>query len=115
VVSGQEFPVAALAELVDPTPTPFAVAVVPACELPPESTPVEVDARIDRLLREHLDLLRERTALRENLTATQNRSTKCLEEARKAKKLARALIEATEIGASDDAYDALRDWAAEDL
>jgi hypothetical protein len=51
----------------DPHPTPIAQAVMMRAEPPPESTPVEIDQRIDRLLAENLALMSERKKLRERI------------------------------------------------
>ncbi len=77
----------------DDRPTPISMVVAPLSELPPETTLVEVDARIRRLLAENTSLMIERKQLLANLKDTQDRSSALLGEARKAKKLARAYVE----------------------
>lgn len=97
-------------------PTPIAQAIAMKSEPPPESTPVEIDQRIDRLLAEVLALTSERALLRKNMISTHERANQLLAEARKAKKLARACIAAA---GNDDIewpeFQALAAWAAEVL
>ncbi len=116
-VSGQAFkavPPVAPAEFAE---TPIASAIVPDCQIPDEPSEVEIDARIDRLLRENLKLLQERTALRENIKATQARSSKCLEEARHAKKLVREFLVSMQSSllVSPEDLAAMQEWAAKPL
>lgn len=113
-----EFPVARPVEPeVDPRPTPFAQAVVPM-SVPPDSSQSEraIDARVDRLLGELLTLLAERKAMSENLTATVNRCSALLEQVRKARRLVRAYVEASDghqTVSEIDAFEELKRWLAE--
>lgn len=97
---------------IDLCPTPISFVVAPASEIPPESTPVEVDARIDRLLRETLSLLAERKAMRENLRDTQARSTVILDDSRIGRRFVFAYIRAMEVGDDDLALSLRADLAA---
>lgn len=113
-----EIPVARPVEPeVDPRPTPFAQAVVPM-SVPPDSSQSEraIDARVDRLLGEVLTLLAERKAMSENLTATVNRCSDLLEQVRKARRLVRALVEASDrvdLKTAGDAFAELERWLDE--
>lgn len=101
---------------VDPRPTPVAQAVCMKAEAPPDSTPVEIDQRIDRLLAENLALLVERKQLREIADARSNRCSELLAEARLAKALARRYLSVDpELENPQFARDALAEWAAKTL
>lgn len=113
-------PISSVPYEIDNRPTPIAQAIAMKCEIPPESTPVEIDQRIDRLLSENLALMTERKQLRHHLKDVQKRSTELLMEARSAKRLVRSmldhvvLLDAPEM---DDVYDLeeLKTWAAKPL
>ncbi len=109
----------------DYRPTPIAQAICMKSELPPDSTPVQVDQRIDRLLSENLALMSERADLRKNMTSVHERANECFEEARKAKRLVREWLRAMAIAdaapsvasvvLADTALQAIQQWAAKKL
>lgn len=95
--------------------TVSAIAVVPASERPEEEPPL-VDERVDCLLREVFALTRERKQLYEISSHRIRRSNQLLEEARKAKRLVRAMLAEMDDGENGtEALDELRAWAAEPL
>lgn len=107
-------------------PTPIAQAIVPrVIALPPEPTLLEVDKRIERLLGEIATLTMERKRIYENLSLAQERSSACLEYARRGKRLAKEYLVAMEkavlhptderMETEDLARHALRAWADEIL
>jgi len=110
-------------EGVDPCKTPFAHAIVPDSmvdEESPTSRDLLLDDRVERLLRENYELLKERKELREAANMRIKRCSELLGEARKAKRLVRLLFRASgeNIGESPRnlvEWDALADWAAEPL
>lgn len=101
--NGSEIPVASelpISERPTLSSVPSAIPVSFPEEPFPEEPNIEeeplpsVDARIERLLTENRMLLNERKQLREIADIRANRSSECLNEARKAKKLVRTYVKA---------------------
>lgn len=102
----------------DPCKTPFAHAVVPeslTSEKEPTSRDLLLDDRVERLLKENYELLKERKELRDIAQARGDSSTARLLEMREAKRLVRAFVEKQESLADDDfaqeEFAAIAAWA----
>lgn len=79
----------------DPRHTPRATAIVPDAlmsDREPTSREILLDERVDRLLKENYELLKERKELREIAGHRYDRCSELLEEARLAKRLVRESI-----------------------
>lgn len=111
---------------VDPCPTPFAHAVFPPSyeENGPSSRELLLDDRVERLLRENLELMKERAAMRSIHQQRIERSNELLMEARTAKRLVRACIARAQEDEAmgrpppltlQDEFVALVTWAAKTL
>ncbi len=109
---------------VDPCPTPFAHAIFPRSyeEDGPTSRELLLDDRVERLLRENLELMKERAALRSIHQQRIDRCNELLEVTRQGRAIVRTFLAERDACEKDpsrmaplDFENDLRAWAAKAL